>query len=109
MRNIRSVRVRHLQADGIWPSIGAKAKNVKPALFCAYYSFCRIHQTLRVTPAMEARLMTTFGRWKNCFSPWRVFKLNEYLPRAPFDGIVCMCCASVHTPALADRRDPHKY
>jgi IS1 family transposase len=26
------------------------------ALFYAYYNFCRIHQTLRVTPAMEARL-----------------------------------------------------
>jgi len=26
------------------------------ALHFAYYSFCRIHQTLRVTPAMEARI-----------------------------------------------------
>ena len=26
------------------------------ALFYAYYNFCRIHQTLRVTPAMEAGL-----------------------------------------------------
>lgn len=24
------------------------------ALHCMYYSFCRIHKTLRVTPAMEA-------------------------------------------------------
>jgi len=24
------------------------------ALHCMYYNFCRIHQTLRVTPAMEA-------------------------------------------------------
>jgi len=24
------------------------------AMFYAYYNFCRIHQTLRVTPAMEA-------------------------------------------------------
>jgi transposase InsO family protein len=26
------------------------------ALFIAYYNFCRPHQTLRVTPAMEAGL-----------------------------------------------------
>jgi transposase-like protein/IS1 family transposase len=26
------------------------------ALFMAYYNFCKVHQTLRVTPAMEARL-----------------------------------------------------
>jgi hypothetical protein len=26
------------------------------ALFFMYYNFCRIHQTLRVTPAMEAGL-----------------------------------------------------
>ena len=26
------------------------------ALYFACYNFCRIHQTLRVTPAMEARL-----------------------------------------------------
>jgi IS1 family transposase len=26
------------------------------AIYFAYYNFCRIHQTLRVTPAMEARL-----------------------------------------------------
>src|SRR5205085_3388751 len=28
------------------------------ALHFAYYNFCRVHQTLRVTPAMEARLTT---------------------------------------------------
>jgi hypothetical protein len=26
------------------------------ALYFAFYSFCRVHQTLRVTPAMEAGL-----------------------------------------------------
>jgi IS1 family transposase len=26
------------------------------AIYHAYYNFCRVHQTLRVTPAMEARL-----------------------------------------------------
>lgn len=26
------------------------------AIYFAYYNFCRVHQTLRVTPAMEAGL-----------------------------------------------------
>ena len=26
------------------------------ALWFAYYNFCRVHQTLRVTPVMEAKL-----------------------------------------------------
>ena len=26
------------------------------AMFYAYYNFCRVHQSLRVTPAMEAGL-----------------------------------------------------
>ena len=35
-----------------------KLDNLKAALALhfAYYNFCRIHQTIRVTPAMEARL-----------------------------------------------------
>jgi hypothetical protein len=24
------------------------------SLYCMYYNFCRVHQTLRVTPAMES-------------------------------------------------------
>jgi len=33
-----------------------KLENLKAAvaLFMAWYNFCRVHQTLRVTPAMEA-------------------------------------------------------
>jgi hypothetical protein len=27
------------------------------AIYHAYYNFCRVHQTLRVTPAMEAGLV----------------------------------------------------
>ena len=27
------------------------------ALWFAYYNFCRVHRTLRVTPAMEAKVM----------------------------------------------------
>jgi hypothetical protein len=35
-----------------------KLRNLKAAvaLHFAYYNFCRIHETLRVTPAMEAGL-----------------------------------------------------
>jgi hypothetical protein len=35
-----------------------KPANLKAAcaLHFAYYNFCRVHQTLRVTPAMEAGL-----------------------------------------------------
>jgi len=29
---------------------------VASAIYHAYYNFCRVHQTLRVTPAMEAGL-----------------------------------------------------
>jgi hypothetical protein len=35
------------------------------ALHFAYYNFCRVHSSLRVTPAMEAGLLTTFGACKN--------------------------------------------
>ena len=35
-----------------------KLENLKAAVavFMAWYNFCRVHQTLRVTPAMEAGL-----------------------------------------------------
>lgn len=36
-------------------------KWLSTALHFAYYDFCRVHQTLRVTPAMEARL--TYHVW----------------------------------------------
>lgn len=36
-------------------SISKKLANPKAAaLFVVWYDFCRVHQTLRVTPAMEA-------------------------------------------------------
>jgi hypothetical protein len=42
-------------------SFGSGSKKVEHhaaavALWFAYYNFCRVHQTLRVTPAMEAGL-----------------------------------------------------
>jgi len=38
------------------------------ALYFVYYNFARVHQTLRVTPAMEAGSPTTFGPWRKS---WR--------------------------------------
>jgi hypothetical protein len=41
------------------------------ALYFAYYNFCRVHQTLRVTPAMEAGLTNHV---------WSVEELVSLLP-----------------------------
>lgn len=40
-----------------------KLENLKAAvsLYVAFYNFCRVHQTLRVTPAMEAGLTDHVG------------------------------------------------
>jgi hypothetical protein len=48
-----------------------KLANLKAAcaLHVAYYNFCRVHQTLRVTPAMEAEL-TDHGVWKSWWDYW---------------------------------------
>jgi hypothetical protein len=40
------------------------------ALFITYYSFCRIHQTLRVTPAMAAGVTDTCGRLGRSLICW---------------------------------------
>jgi hypothetical protein len=39
-------------------SFSKKLENLKAAvaLYVAWYNFCRVHQTLRVTPALEAGL-----------------------------------------------------
>lgn len=34
------------------------------ALYFMYYNFGRVHQTLRVTPAMEVDIVVTSGRWR---------------------------------------------
>jgi hypothetical protein len=50
-----------------------KIENMKHAvaLNFMYYNFCRIHQTLRVTPAMEAGLAD---------HPWEIEELVGMLP-----------------------------
>jgi hypothetical protein len=35
---------------------GVENLRAAESLFTAWYKFCRVHQTLRVTPAMEANL-----------------------------------------------------
>lgn len=60
-RNLQSERI---QVDEMWAFIGAKAKNVTPAiraknpeavaLYYFSYNFIKIHRSLRTTPAMAA-------------------------------------------------------
>jgi len=45
-----------------------------PALFFLYYNFCRVHSTLRVTPAMEAGLADHV---------WSIEEMCELLPKTP--------------------------
>ncbi len=49
------------------------------AIYFMYYNFCRVHQTLRVTPAMEAGL--TAHVWKIEY----MVKLLE--PKSILDGL----------------------
>jgi hypothetical protein len=45
------------------------------ALFCLYYNFCRVHSTLRVTPAMEAGISDHV---------WTIEELCGLLPEMAF-------------------------
>jgi hypothetical protein len=40
------------------------------SLHFAHCNFCRVHQTLRVTPAMEARLTEHVWSIENPIEPW---------------------------------------
>ena len=44
-----------------------KLENLKAAcaLHFAWYNFCRVHSSLRVTPAMQAGMLIVFGDWKD--------------------------------------------
>ena len=58
---IRGVHAKRVQCDEIWSFCYAKDKNVPEriasvALHFMFYNFVRVHQTLRVTPAMAAGL-----------------------------------------------------
>lgn len=45
------------------------------SLYFLHYKFCRIHKTLRVTPAMEAGIETTL---RDC--EWIVGLIDAYVP-----------------------------
>lgn len=52
------------------------------AIYFMYYNFCRVHQTLRVTPAMEAGLTSHV---------WTVAELVKLMePRSILDGLQCI-------------------
>jgi hypothetical protein len=72
-KHVRNLRVRNLQCDEIWQFVYAKQKNVSAEQMAQgagdvwtwiaidadtklVINYCRIHKTLRVTPAMEAGL-----------------------------------------------------
>ena len=52
-------------------AVSKKRENLKAAiaLHFGWYNFCRRHQTLRVTPAMEAGIAHTSGRLANSWGP----------------------------------------
>lgn len=48
---VRHVQSKRVQMDEIWSFTAAKI-----SLYFVFYNFCRIHKTLKVTPAMAAGL-----------------------------------------------------
>jgi hypothetical protein len=50
-----------------------------PAIYFLYYNFCRVHQTLRVTPAIEA------GLTRHVWTIEEMVSLME--PRSILDGL----------------------
>jgi hypothetical protein len=53
-----SVRTHLRRFTRLTNGFSKKLENLKAAvaIFMVWYNFCRVHQTLRVTPAMEAKL-----------------------------------------------------
>jgi hypothetical protein len=47
------------------------------ALWFAYYDFCQVHQTLRVTQQRKRALQITLGRWKTTRRPSRSSKAGS--------------------------------
>ncbi len=50
-----------------------KNENLQAAvgLYFAYHNLCRVHASLRITPAVQAGITDHMGRWRNWF-PSRV-------------------------------------
>lgn len=57
-RRVADVRIQLRRFTRLTNGFSKKLANPKAAVavFVAWYNFCRVHQTLRVTPAMEAGL-----------------------------------------------------
>jgi hypothetical protein len=47
------------------------------ALWFMYYNFCRVHQTLRVTPAMEAKLSEHIWAITELVDLWESYERNQ--------------------------------
>ena len=62
-----SMRMQIRRFTGLTNAFSKKLGNhaAAVAMHFAHYNFCRVHQTLRVTPAMEAGLTDTSGALSN--------------------------------------------
>ena len=68
-RSNLSLRMHLRRFTRLTNAFSKKLDNLKAAvtLYVAFYNFCRVHQTLRVTPAMEAGLTDQrCEAWENC-------------------------------------------
>ena len=61
------------------------------AIYHAYYNFCRDHQTLRVTSAMEAVARITFGVWRNWWDYWNNRKCGQRHEVTILDSLIFQC------------------
>jgi hypothetical protein len=61
-----TMRISGRRFTRLTDAFGKKVENHEHmlAIYLMYYNFCRVHQTLRVTPAIEAVLQPRFGRLK---------------------------------------------
>ncbi len=64
-RHNLTIRMQLRRLTRLTNAFSKKWDNLKAAyaVYFAYYNFCRVHQTLRVTPAMEARLSDHVWTW----------------------------------------------
>ena len=52
------------------------------AIHFMHYNFCRVHQSLRVTPAMEAKIKTNEGKEKALADHvWEIGEIIDLLPQ----------------------------
>ena len=56
------------------------------SIYFMHYNFARIHQTPRCTPAMEASLLTGFGRLRTWCASWTKGKLPTNQAKKNLDG-----------------------